>query len=1050
MASTYSDLKIELIGTGEQTGTWGTTTNDNFSIAIGEAITGSADVAFSSADVTVTLTNTNASQAARNLRLNLTGTSGGARQLILGSGCQIDKLYLINNGLADAVTVKNTSGTGIAVPAGKTMFVYNNGTNVVDAVTHLTSLTTGTLSASGATTFTAGTASTSTTTGTAVITGGLGVSGRINAANFDGIVGANTAAAGNFTTLGATGVATFSAGTVSAPAITTTGDTNTGIFFPAADTIAFTEGGVESMRIDSSGNVAVGNTSALNTGGSRGNITINGATQAILSLSSGGSTSTSGYVYYDGTNLQLWNNTASSALLFGASATERMRIDSSGNVGIGTSAPVGILNVYVEGITNRGNGIFVGDYTSTSGTGSIPAIQTLGTRADSNSSFSGRFGAANRKMDGVGIITNNDLGTYAFGGQWGTSTSYTAANLLYTASVVGVSEGTFTSASAMPTALSFKTGSSGTLLGVANASFGTERMRITSAGLVGIGASIPLGKLNVNDGAIYVGASGNVSQENVLLRGYGYYVGSTIYGDVSIRSTYENVGNSGTLNFYVSSGPGSNTQEAMRITSAGNVGIGTSSPNAWSSSFKALQVGATGVFWAGTTAATGTYLGNNFYFDGARKYLTTGAASEYTMTTGLHAWSIAPSGTAGATATFTQAMTLDASGRLLIGRTSDNTSFGGGLQLEGSTLAFQSIIRYSSNAAGAPALYLGRSKSATVGTNTIVASGDSLGNLIFTGANGTGYSDAASIGAAVDGTPGASADMPGRLVFSTSADGSATPTERMRITSAGSVFINTGALVSGTSSAPELYVVGPTPAVDSGAGGQQLLISSSETSGGDNGGVIGFAGPSAGAGVNVKASIAGKYESATGGNAGYMQFATLSSAGALAERMRLNSTGALILQGGSATANGTGITFPATQAASSDANTLDDYEEGTFTPTIVGDGTAGTTTYTVQLGSYTKIGKVVNFKIDLGWSGQTGTGSLIIGGLPFTSVNDSFVSVCSARASNLTYTAGASLAAQVQSNSTSMYPVQSVNNAAIATIPVDTSGQLSISGFYFV
>jgi hypothetical protein len=144
MASTYSDLKIELIGTGEQTGTWGTTTNNNFSIALSEAITGSADVAFSSADVTVTLTDTNASQTARNLRLNLTGTSGGARQLILGSSCQIEKLYLINNGLADAVTVKNTSGTGIAVAAGKSMFVYNNGTNVVDAVTYLTSLTLGT------------------------------------------------------------------------------------------------------------------------------------------------------------------------------------------------------------------------------------------------------------------------------------------------------------------------------------------------------------------------------------------------------------------------------------------------------------------------------------------------------------------------------------------------------------------------------------------------------------------------------------------------------------------------------------------------------------------------------------------------------------------------------------------------------------------------------------------------------------------------------------------------------------------------------------------
>ena len=68
MASTYSDLKIELIGTGEQTGTWGSTTNTNFSVAFQEAITGSADVTFSSADVTVTLTDTNAAQTARNLR----------------------------------------------------------------------------------------------------------------------------------------------------------------------------------------------------------------------------------------------------------------------------------------------------------------------------------------------------------------------------------------------------------------------------------------------------------------------------------------------------------------------------------------------------------------------------------------------------------------------------------------------------------------------------------------------------------------------------------------------------------------------------------------------------------------------------------------------------------------------------------------------------------------------------------------------------------------------------------------------------------------------
>jgi hypothetical protein len=138
MASTYSNLKIQLMATGENSGTWGTVTNDNLGTALEEAIVGSADVTFASANVTLTLTDTNATQTARNLRLNLTGTTGGARDLIVPA---IEKIYIVNNGCADTVTIKVTGQTGIAVPAGKTMFVYNNGTDCVDAITHLTSLT---------------------------------------------------------------------------------------------------------------------------------------------------------------------------------------------------------------------------------------------------------------------------------------------------------------------------------------------------------------------------------------------------------------------------------------------------------------------------------------------------------------------------------------------------------------------------------------------------------------------------------------------------------------------------------------------------------------------------------------------------------------------------------------------------------------------------------------------------------------------------------------------------------------------------------------------
>lgn len=141
MSSTFSNLKIELIATGEQLGTWGATTNTNLGTALEEAITGTATVTFASADITLTWTNTNATQTARNLRLNLTGTSGGARNLIVPA---IEKLYIINNGCADAVTVKNTTGTGIAVPAGKTAIVFNDATNVVDVVSYTGSLTLGT------------------------------------------------------------------------------------------------------------------------------------------------------------------------------------------------------------------------------------------------------------------------------------------------------------------------------------------------------------------------------------------------------------------------------------------------------------------------------------------------------------------------------------------------------------------------------------------------------------------------------------------------------------------------------------------------------------------------------------------------------------------------------------------------------------------------------------------------------------------------------------------------------------------------------------------
>ena len=135
MASTYSDnLKLQLMATGENAGTWGAITNVNLATALEQAIVESVTVPFSSANVTLTLTDDNAAQDARAFRLNLTGTTGGARDLIVPA---IEKPYIVNNGTADIITIKVSGQTGVAIPVGKSMLVYNNGTDVINPLTQV-------------------------------------------------------------------------------------------------------------------------------------------------------------------------------------------------------------------------------------------------------------------------------------------------------------------------------------------------------------------------------------------------------------------------------------------------------------------------------------------------------------------------------------------------------------------------------------------------------------------------------------------------------------------------------------------------------------------------------------------------------------------------------------------------------------------------------------------------------------------------------------------------------------------------------------------------
>ena len=143
-----------------------------------------------------------------------------------------------------------------------------------------------------------------------------------------------------------------------------------------------------------------------------------------------------------------------------------------------------------------------------------------------------------------------------------------------------------------------------------------------------------------------------------------------------------------------------------------------------------------------------------------------------------------------------------------------------------------------------------------------------------------------------------------------------------------------------------------------------------------------------------------------------------------------------------------GIKFPATQVPSADPTTLDDYEEGTFTPNIRGETTAGTATYTNQQGKYTKIGRVVHFQIYLNWNSLTGTGAMIITGLPFA--NGSVLgAVTVAYPNSITLTANNIITAHINASAIYLTSYPS-GGGAVSFVQCDASGELILSGTYMI
>ena len=488
---------------------------------------------------------------------------------------------------------------------------------------------------------------------------------------------------------GAGQIEAVSLGSAAAPTFSFTGDPNTGIYSPGADQLAISTAGTGRLFVASGGNVGIGTSSP----GSLLNLAH--PTAADIRLTVGSTLQANIYSSSSDTNIF---SVANNPLILGTNNTERLRVTSTGLVGIGTSSPSQLLHV-------NGN-TFVGaaaaaqwSVLTVAGDAALAAAAPIFHFV--NAAGSARFAYINHSGTGGDLLVlNQEAGALR--------------------------------------------------LGTSN----QERLRITSAGLVGIGTT-----------TVQAGHTLQVNGIIASVTSFGAFTALQAAGGTGFRWA---LANDGTFRLQrTTDGFASAVTTPMMIDASSRVGIGTTSP--------AVPLEVSGVSAQIRVIDSAVDM---------RLLPLAGSSVGIVGTVSNHALSLFTNNA--------ERARIDSSGRLLVG-TSASTNFIGTaqpafLQLKEDANNFALGLQRASNDSAPPNIAFRKTRATTDGGVTVVADGDTLGQIRFIGTDGTGAIQAATIRVDVDGTPGTN-DMPGRVVFSTTADGAAIPIERMRIKSTGIVNI---------------------------------------------------------------------------------------------------------------------------------------------------------------------------------------------------------------------------------------------------------------------